>query len=535
MENGNTFYLDEQRPSSGRFAENISPNPTDRQDFAIQNPFEAEEGSHQDSYVTPHFTQGLPSRASTTLVNTPNPWTDPEGTPAEHTSSGTLPSTKSVLQSIYHRPSGLQNGTTRGTTFIEKWRSNHKLHNAMMATTDWIHEWTPFLLVSSYFATSICLYMIFTERLFAIFWFIYLLTNFYIAGATVIEAFMSLRPCRDAREAVRKAEERNWVFPTPDGQLLILDIVIVAYLPNEKDIITGRIKYALERIAYPGDKLRINIVYNTPTPIEPLETEMRQMAAKDSRLRIIKVPGSTSKAHNLNYFFSLDTGSDVIAIYDCDHYAHPFGPRWAIERFMSDPETDIVQGRCVVYNAHETLLTAMICAEFDKIYAVSHPGRAAMWGFGLFTGSNGYWRTPLIRKLKMDSNMLTEDIDSALRAFSAGAKCVHDLNVVSYELGVITVKAFWKQRLRWAQGWAQASARHVVMSWRKPNQGNRTLTARFGLLSLLLIREWSYYLVTQYFCLVVGIVILDFPTAGSTLARLVFYQYPVSEWFFIIR
>jgi cellulose synthase/poly-beta-1,6-N-acetylglucosamine synthase-like glycosyltransferase len=203
--------------------------------------------------------------------------------------------------------------------------------------------------------------------------------------------------------------------------------------------------YALENIVYPEDKIRINIVYNTPKPIEPLETEMRDLAARHSRLRVIKVPNSTSKAHNLNYFFSLDTGADVIAIYDCDHYPHPNSPRWAVERFHEDEAIDIVQGRCVIFNANHNFLTAMVAVEFDKIYAVSHPGRAAMWGFGLFCGSNGYWRADLLRELKMDGSMLTEDIDSALRAASRSAKAVHDLNVVSYELAPTSYKSFWNQ------------------------------------------------------------------------------------------
>jgi hypothetical protein len=36
--------------------------------------------------------------------------------------------------------------------------------------------------------------------------------------------------------------------------------------------------------------------------------------------------------------------------------------------------------------------------EFDKIYAVSHPGRAEMWQFGLFCGSNGYCKSCMYPK-----------------------------------------------------------------------------------------------------------------------------------------
>src|SRR6266516_4770049 len=140
------------------------------------------------------------------------------------------------------------------------------IHNATTKVLTFIQEWTPFLLVLSYFIFSICLYMVCTEKLVAVFWFIYMTTNFYIAGTTVLEAFVSISPCRDARKAVSKLQENDWVFPTPDDELLVLDLIIVAYLPNEKDIIMDRAHYALENIVYPRDKIRINIVYNTPRP-----------------------------------------------------------------------------------------------------------------------------------------------------------------------------------------------------------------------------------------------------------------------------
>jgi len=391
-------------------------------------------------------------------------------------------------------------------------------------------------MVFSYFAFSICIYMVASAEVMKVFWFIYLMTNTYIAMATVVEALMSIGVFHDSRKAAAKVEMKEWVFPTPDADLDILDIIFVAYLPNEQDIILDRIYYLLEKIVYPRDKLRINILYNTPTPIEPLESEMYHLTMKYPELRVIKVPGSKSKADNINYYCNLNTGAHVSAIFDCDHYPHPYGPRWAMERFATSKNVDIVQGRCVIFNASANLLTAMISVEFDKIYAVSHPGRAAMFDFGLFCGSNGFWRTSLLRELRMDETMLTEDIDSALRAFGQGANVVHDLNVTSFELAPTTISGFWKQRLRWSQGWFQATLRHMNLIWcRSEVEGKtRTFGQRFGLLSLLWIREASYYLITQHMCLVISIVINDFPTTGAELYKLLFFQYPVAWWLFML-
>ena len=392
---------------------------------------------------------------------------------------------------IHHNSSALNDAVRRASTFITRW--------------------TPFFLVVAYLIFSICLYMFISNAVFTVFWFVYLTTNFFTSSVTVVEAAMSMGPAREARKAVEKAKDTDWTFPTPDDDLLILDLVIVAYLPNEKDIIVDRIHYALENIAYPEDKIRINLLYNTPHAIEPLETDISELALKHPRLRVTKVVNSTSKADNLNHFFTLDTGANLIAIFDTDHFTHPYGPRWAVERFMQDPKIDVVQGRCIIYNSASSFLSSMISVEFDKIYATSHPGRAVLWRFGLFTGSNGYWRANLIRELKMNGSMLTEDIDSSLRANNLGKKIVHDPNVVSYELAPVKFLSFMRQRLRWTQGWTQVSIRHLPLAFTKSPAGNRDLTMRFGLFSLLFVRELSYYLVTQYTCLIASYVLLNFP------------------------
>ena len=296
-----------------------------------------------------------------------------------------------------------------------------------------------------------------------------------------------------------------------------------------------RVHYALNEIVYPKDKIMINLVYNTPKSIEPLETQLQDLALRKPHFDVVKVPGSTSKADNLNYFLSLKSRMDIVTIYDADHYTHPYSPRWAVERFMQDQTVDVVQGRCVIFNTKVSWLASLIAVEFDKIYAVSHPGRARLTGFGLFTGSNGYWRSSLLQHLNMDGTVLTEDIDSSFRALTQGKNIVHDLNVVSYELAPTDIPAMWKQRLRWAQGWTQVSMRHFPLTYKKFPGRDGGFAMRFGIFSILFIRELSYYLVTQYCCLVFSIVITDFPRSPMRLAQEVWFSYPVSVWFFLIR
>ena len=305
----------------------------------------------------------------------------------------------------------------------------HTFRWASLTFSDWLIAWTPFCLVVTFYIVSTAIFVMSNEEAIKVFYFFFMATNFYISVTCVVESFLGLTPVQEARAAAIKVEERGCKWMSNDKDLPIIDMVIVAYLPNERDIIRAQVMYAIEELVYPREKLRIKLVYNTPKPIEPLETELHELAGKTRGLEVIKVPGSKSKADNLNYFLNLNTGADVIGIFDSDHSPHPHNPRWAAERFMSDKTVDIVQGRCVVWNTAGSFYAKMIAVEFDKIYAISHPGRSRMYGFGLFCGSNGYWKAELLKGHKMNGDMLTEDIDSALRAYGLGKKAVHDMSM----------------------------------------------------------------------------------------------------------
>lgn len=400
-------------------------------------------------------------------------------------------------------------------------------------------DWTPFVLCSCYWPTCTAIFVMSSSQAIEIFYYCYMIANLVIAVICACESLLSLTPVREARKAAlaynesgggEKSEFRQAEYPA-------MNMVIVAYLPNEQKIVKRQLLHALEEVVYPRDKLKITLVYNTPYSIEPLESELREMESEYEQLRIVKVPQSTSKAENINYFLSLIRmqPGEYVGIFDTDHLPHPHNARWAAERILHE-QPAIVQGRCVVYNTDQSFLAKMVAIEFDKIYAIAHPGRSRMCGFGLFCGSNGWWRADLLQQLRMRGEMLTEDIDSALRVYARGEKTVHDLNVISYELSPNTLSAFWKQRMRWTQGWTQISWEHMSLICGNPPapRPKRTFAERYGLFSLLLFRELSYYFVSQHTCLILSFVINGWPSNVFEFIQLIWFSYPFAEWFFII-
>ncbi len=234
------------------------------------------------------------------------------------------------------------------------------------------------------------------------------------------------------------------------------------------------------------------LAYNTPKDM-PIEAELRELAARDPRFVPYRVLGSTSKAQNVNAALSAVTG-EFVGVFDADHKPDP-GSYMRAWRWLSNG-WDVVQGHCLVRNGDASWVARTVAVEFESIYAVSHPGRARLHGFGIFGGSNGYWRSDLLRQIRMRGSMLTEDIDSSLRVVEGGGRIASDPSLVSRELATTTLKAVWNQRMRWAQGWFQVSMRHLREGMRSPHL---SLRSKLGLFYLLGWREIYPWLSLQMF------------------------------------
>ena len=266
--------------------------------------------------------------------------------------------------------------------------------------------------------------------------------------------------------------------------------VIAAYLPNEAATVVETVE-AFLRVDYPG-RLQVVLAYNTPVDL-PVEQVLGQIAKRDPRFVLMRVEGSTSKAQNVNAALTVVDG-EFTGVFDADHHPEPdaFRRAW---RWLADGY-DIVQGHPVVRNGDASWVARMVAVEFEMIYGVSHPGRAKLHKFGIFGGSNGYWRTELLRQTRFRGSMLTEDIDSALRVVEAGYRIGSDPFLITRELAPTTLQQLWNQRMRWAQGWFQVSLGHL-----RTGLLSRALTPRqkFGFLFLLGWRELYPWLSLQMF------------------------------------
>jgi cellulose synthase/poly-beta-1,6-N-acetylglucosamine synthase-like glycosyltransferase len=260
--------------------------------------------------------------------------------------------------------------------------------------------------------------------------------------------------------------------------------VIAAYLPNEAATIVDTVE-AFLALDYPAP-MQVILAYNTPRQL-PVENILHEIARGDPRLTLLRVENSTSKAQNVNAAVSEVTG-EFVGIFDADH--HPQQGSFQRAWHWLSHGYGIVQGHCVIRNGDASRVARMVAVEFESIYAISHPGRARLHGFGIFGGSNGYWSTELLRKVRLRNDMLTEDIDSAIRTLENGARIASDPGLISRELAPTNLTALTNQRLRWAQGWFQVCLRRLGPALRSRHLTRRQKAGMAFLLGWREIYPW---------------------------------------------
>ncbi|WP_008313779.1 glycosyltransferase family 2 protein [Leptolyngbya sp. PCC 6406] len=253
-------------------------------------------------------------------------------------------------------------------------------------------------------------------------------------------------------------------IPAPLLPLPRCSFLVVAYLPNEQDIILETLIHILEHIHRPKAGLEVILAYNTPMDL-PVESALQALARQHPELQLLRVKDSRSKAENLNAALEIVTG-EVTCVLDADH--HPPADCFLRAWHWLGQNYDVVQGRNVVRNYDHNWLTETIAIEFESIYGISHSAVSFLTDTSIFAGSNGYWRTTVLQQVCFDARMLTEDIDATLRTLSRGYRILHDRSIVTSELAPTDLLSFWYQRKRWAQGWIEVSFKYQRFIWGFP-------------------------------------------------------------------
>lgn len=277
---------------------------------------------------------------------------------------------------------------------------------------------------------------------------------YFIVSLFVFQAALSYLYSLSAfRSSARSHPEIKIHKPVPKTTF-----IVSAYLPNEVEVIEETLLNILERVQRPEDGIEVIFAYNT-THMEDIELRLKKLAYKWPELILANAYGSRSKSENLNYALSLASGA-IVVLLDADHIIAKdcLSRAW---RWL-DNGYDVVQGRCKIRNGSASFVSSLVEVEFEAIYGISHYAKSKIFDSTLFGGTNGFWRSEVIKSIKFSKDKLTEDIDSTLRAILSGKRFMDDRDIISSELAPETLSGLWFQRKRWAQGWYQCSVQYQI-------------------------------------------------------------------------
>jgi cellulose synthase/poly-beta-1,6-N-acetylglucosamine synthase-like glycosyltransferase len=128
-----------------------------------------------------------------------------------------------------------------------------------------------------------------------------------------------------------------------------------------------------------------------------------------------------------------------------------------------DPKVGAVQGRVVVLNEPQNIITRLVALERIGGYRVDQEARDNLGLIAQFGGTVGSFRSSVLKSLHgWDASVLAEDTDLTFRVYLAGYKIRYSVDAECYEEAVDNWKVYWRQRYRWAKGHMQCFFKHNI-------------------------------------------------------------------------
>ena len=234
--------------------------------------------------------------------------------------------------------------------------------------------------------------------------------------------------------------------------------------------------------------------------------------------------GGKGKSSAMNAGFKHATG-EIVLCFDADYYPRKDIVEMLVKEF-ADPAIGAVQGRVVVLNEPQNMVTRLVALERIGGYRVDQEARDNLGLIAQFGGTVGGFRRSILENLGgWDESILAEDTDLTFRIYLAGYKVRYVGDAECYEEAVDNWKSYRQQRYRWARGHMQCCFKH---SLKVLKSNNLRLKEKIDGLLLLNVYFMPLMVLASF---IIGVPLIFFES--SKLVAALWFSIPISFYSFV--
>jgi len=322
---------------------------------------------------------------------------------------------------------------------------------------------------------------------------------------------------------LRRAKKAKTVGVFSDAKYEPTVSILIPARDEEKVI--GRLLQRMAELTYPQDKLQVIVIDDASSDSTGRIAD--EHAGKYAFMEVLhrdKEDGGKGKPSAMNAGFKRATG-EIVLCFDADYYPQKDIVEKLAKEF-ADPTVGAVQGRVVVLNEPQNMVTRLVALERIGGYRVDQEARDDLGLIVQFGGTVGGFRRSILENLHgWDESILAEDTDLTYRIYLKGFKVRYVGDAECYEEAVDNWKAYRQQRYRWARGHMQCCFKH---SWTVLKSKNLRMKEKID--GLLLLNVYFMPLVVLVsFIIGVPLIFLE----SSKLVSVLWFSVPISFYSFV--
>jgi cellulose synthase/poly-beta-1,6-N-acetylglucosamine synthase-like glycosyltransferase len=260
---------------------------------------------------------------------------------------------------------------------------------------------------------------------------------------------------------------------------------------NEAAVIGASVD-RLMGLRYPRGRVRIFVIDDASTDDTPQLIQAKAAQYPGSVVHLRREVGGQGKAHTLNHGLEhvlADDWMQAVLIMDSDVIYEPDSLR-LMTRHLADPQVGSVTAYIKEGSRPGNYLTRFIGYEYITAQAAARRSQNVLGAIACLAGGAQLHSRANIEAIggRIDTATLAEDTITTFKTQLRGARVVFEPHAVVWAEEPGSIRALWKQRLRWARGNIQVT-RRFWRTWFRPQGGHRLGGISFGLFWFALLLQ----------------------------------------------